>query len=45
MARPCRSAGTTSYQKGLVMKKVWKRPVVVERPAGMEVTAYMTAKL
>ena len=27
------------------MKKVWTRPVVTEKPAGMEVTAYVSAKL
>jgi coenzyme PQQ precursor peptide PqqA len=28
-----------------VMKKTWTRPVVAERPAGMEVTAYLPAEL
>ena len=31
--------------KGIIMKKTWTRPVVAERPAGMEVTAYLPAEL
>jgi coenzyme PQQ precursor peptide PqqA len=27
------------------MKKTWTRPVVAEKPAGMEVTAYLPAQL
>jgi coenzyme PQQ precursor peptide PqqA len=26
------------------MKRVWNKPVVTEKPAGMEVTAYLSAK-
>jgi coenzyme PQQ precursor peptide PqqA len=32
-------------QEVKVMKKTWTRPVVAERPAGMEVTAYLPAEL
>jgi coenzyme PQQ precursor peptide PqqA len=39
--RPLRAA--TALEDG--MKKVWTRPVVTEKPAGMEVTAYVSAKL
>jgi coenzyme PQQ precursor peptide PqqA len=27
------------------MKKTWTRPTVTEKPAGMEVTAYLPAEL
>jgi coenzyme PQQ precursor peptide PqqA len=26
------------------MKRVWTKPIVTEKPAGMEVTAYLSAK-
>jgi coenzyme PQQ precursor peptide PqqA len=29
---------------GIRMKRVWTRPVLTEKPAGMEVTAYLSAK-
>lgn len=29
--------------EGIPMKKIWSKPVVTERPAGMEVTAYLPA--
>jgi coenzyme PQQ precursor peptide PqqA len=28
-----------------IMKKIWTRPVVAEKQAGMEVTAYLPAEL
>lgn len=31
--------------KGIIMKKTWTRPVVAEKQAGMEVTAYLPAEL
>jgi coenzyme PQQ precursor peptide PqqA len=27
------------------MKRVWTRPVMTEKPAGMEVTAYLSAEI
>ncbi|MGQ7793470.1 pyrroloquinoline quinone precursor peptide PqqA [Faunimonas sp. B44] len=27
------------------MKKIWSKPMITERPAGMEVTAYLPAKI
>ena len=29
----------------IAMKRVWTRPVAAEKPAGMEVTAYLPAEL
>ncbi|MGH6925008.1 MAG: pyrroloquinoline quinone precursor peptide PqqA [Propylenella sp.] len=53
--RPCRPSCQTSPEctreaygkvaRGNVMKKTWTRPVIAERPAGMEVTAYLPAEL
>jgi coenzyme PQQ precursor peptide PqqA len=34
------------YQVGVrCMKKTWKKPAMSEKPAGMEVTAYLPAEI
>jgi coenzyme PQQ precursor peptide PqqA len=38
-------AGVRQISKGMIMKKTWTRPVVAEKQAGMEVTAYLPAEL
>jgi coenzyme PQQ precursor peptide PqqA len=40
-----RGRHTAKSQEVHIMKKTWTRPVVAERPAGMEVTAYLPAEL
>jgi coenzyme PQQ precursor peptide PqqA len=40
-----RGRPTANSQEVLNMKKTWTRPVIAERPAGMEVTAYLPAEL